>query len=274
MGPHSDRPRGRARGAAAVGLALGLAGVLGGPAPAPAQTGCAATGPALGTVSIDRPAAGERVSGTVTVAGAARLSGVAPGELRGVTVEVDGVAVGSVSGGARDLPYSVSWDTRGVAPGSHTITVQACGSVPGAWGQASRSVEVVRAPAPTTTAAPTTTRAVAPAPPAAEAAPTTTSRPAPTTTTAPAPTTTGRATTTTARPTTTTSAPEPAFELQALGRDDRPHPVAPSVIRPKPARREPAPVYPAVVAGLAGLSGLVWSLAPARRRLRHSAREE
>ena len=70
------------------------------------------------TVSITSPAPGARVSGTITVAADASDNvGVA-----GVQFLVDNAALGTEDTTA---PYSVSWDTTGVANGSRTLTAVA-----------------------------------------------------------------------------------------------------------------------------------------------------
>jgi glucose/arabinose dehydrogenase/PKD repeat protein len=70
------------------------------------------------TVSMTAPAANANVSGTITLsANASDTVGVA-----GVQFLVDGNAVGQ-----EDLtsPYSISWDSRGVSNGSHTVSARA-----------------------------------------------------------------------------------------------------------------------------------------------------
>ena len=70
------------------------------------------------TATVTAPANGSTVSGTVTIsANASDHVGVAS-----VTFRVDGNVVGSADTTA---PYSVSWNTSGVASGSHTITAEA-----------------------------------------------------------------------------------------------------------------------------------------------------
>jgi uncharacterized delta-60 repeat protein len=70
------------------------------------------------TVSITSPANSSRVSGTITInASASDNEGVA-----GVQFKIDGVNLGAEDTTA---PYSVSWDTRTAAHGTHTISATA-----------------------------------------------------------------------------------------------------------------------------------------------------
>jgi hypothetical protein len=69
-------------------------------------------------VSVTAPAAGSTVAGTVTVsANASDNVGVA-----GVQLRLDGAALGTEDAAT---PYSVAWDTRTVADGTHTLTAVA-----------------------------------------------------------------------------------------------------------------------------------------------------
>jgi len=67
------------------------------------------------SVSISSPGAGQTVSGTVTVSASASDNvGVTSVQFR-----LDGANLGAQDTGA---PYSVSWNTTGVANGSHTLS--------------------------------------------------------------------------------------------------------------------------------------------------------
>jgi hypothetical protein len=70
------------------------------------------------TVSVNNPAGGQTVAGTVTVSAAASDDvGVA-----GVQLKLDGQPLGSEGTAA---PYSASWDTTSSANGTHTLTAVA-----------------------------------------------------------------------------------------------------------------------------------------------------
>ncbi len=87
----------------------------------PWGTGCVATPPFDGTapsVSLTAPAAGASVSGTITVAANAG-DNIGVG---GVQFKLDGANLGAEDTVA---PYSISWDTAGVAYGTHTLTAVA-----------------------------------------------------------------------------------------------------------------------------------------------------
>jgi YVTN family beta-propeller protein len=69
------------------------------------------------SVSITSPAAGQRVGRNVTITAAVTDSG----KVASVTFRVDGAVVGTDS----KAPYSVRWNTKGVADGAHTIRADA-----------------------------------------------------------------------------------------------------------------------------------------------------
>ena len=117
--------------AATAGVVNGI-----GPGAPPADT----TPP---TVAITAPSNGATVSGTTTIsANASDNVGVA-----GVQFFVDGSMVGAEDSSA---PYSVSWNTTGVANGSHSLASRAgCGGEPTTSGPVSVTV---RRTAPDTTA--------------------------------------------------------------------------------------------------------------------------
>jgi aryl-phospho-beta-D-glucosidase BglC (GH1 family) len=69
-------------------------------------------------VSISSPAAGETVSGTVSIN--ANVSAPSGARILGVYFAVDGVRLG----GDSVAPYSYSWNTATAAPGGHTLTAR------------------------------------------------------------------------------------------------------------------------------------------------------
>src|SRR5579864_1531662 len=71
-------------------------------------------------VTMTSPASGSTVSGTVPVS--ASVSVVGSLVVGGVQFQLDGVNLGAQDTSA---PYSVSWNTTGVANGSHTLTAVA-----------------------------------------------------------------------------------------------------------------------------------------------------
>jgi YVTN family beta-propeller protein len=95
------------------------------------------------TVSVTSPAGGAQVTGTVAIAATASDTvGVAS-----VTFLADGIAIATDT----SSPYSASWNTAGVAGGSHTIRAEArdaAGNV-GASAAVSVGVTVPSAPRPT-----------------------------------------------------------------------------------------------------------------------------
>jgi hypothetical protein len=72
------------------------------------------------TVTLTAPAASDVVSNTVTLTATAVDESGGSG-IGGVTFLVDGASVGSIS----NSPFSVSWNSRGVANGSHSIQARA-----------------------------------------------------------------------------------------------------------------------------------------------------
>src|SRR5262245_18001628 len=83
-------------------------------APVAAQSSADVTAP---SITITSPTTGERVSRNVTVTAAASDAvGV-----RSVTFMVDGAVIGTDT----KAPYSVRWNTRDAADGSHTLSAQA-----------------------------------------------------------------------------------------------------------------------------------------------------
>jgi glucose/arabinose dehydrogenase len=96
--------------------AVDAAGNAGPPSNGASATATAdTTGP---TVSITEPAAGATVSSNVTL----RANATDDDAVAGVQFKVDGANVGSEDTSA---PYSVTWDSRSVANGSHQITAVA-----------------------------------------------------------------------------------------------------------------------------------------------------
>jgi YVTN family beta-propeller protein len=91
--------------AARIVIAAALAAM---PAPVAAQVD--STPP---TVSITSPAAGERVGRNVTITAAVTDSG----KVASVTFRLDGAVIGTDT----KAPYSVRWNSKGVADGAHTI---------------------------------------------------------------------------------------------------------------------------------------------------------
>ena len=71
-------------------------------------------------VNMTAPAAGSTVSGTVPVSASVTIVGLLT--VAGVQFKLDGANLGSEDTSA---PYSVSWNTTGVANGSHTLTAVA-----------------------------------------------------------------------------------------------------------------------------------------------------
>src|SRR2546426_344844 len=97
------------------------------------------------TVSITAPASGATVSGTTSVtASASDNVGVV-----GVQFMRDGVALGAEDTSA---PYSVSWNTTGVANGSHTVSAVARDAAGNPRTSATVTVTVSNGPPPDTTA--------------------------------------------------------------------------------------------------------------------------
>src|SRR5262252_5277862 len=95
------------------------------------------------TVGVASPASGQTVSGTITVsANASDNVGVA-----GVQFRLDGANLGAEDTAS---PYSVSWNTGGVANGSHTLTAVARDAA-GNQTAASVTVNVNNGPPPDTT---------------------------------------------------------------------------------------------------------------------------
>jgi len=86
------------------------------------------------TVSIDAPAGGTTVSGTVTVTMTA-TDNVA---VSSVQLEVDGATVATLT----TAPYNHAWDTTTVANGTHTLTAVATDSAGNATTSAAVSVTV------------------------------------------------------------------------------------------------------------------------------------
>jgi hypothetical protein len=96
------------------------------------------------SVSVTSPANGQTVSGTVTVsANASDNVGVA-----GVQFRLDGASLGAEDTSA---PYSVSWNTTGVANGSHALTAVARDAAGNVTNSATVTVTVNNAPPPDTT---------------------------------------------------------------------------------------------------------------------------
>jgi uncharacterized protein YkwD len=100
------------------------------------------------TVTITFPAAGQDVSGSVTVC-------VTAIDNRGVT-QVDLYANGAKVATDDASPYAVVWDTSGLNPGTYAIEVRATDAA-GNVGSASRAVHVSGAPGASTTTTTTTT---------------------------------------------------------------------------------------------------------------------
>jgi len=96
------------------------------------------------TVSINAPASGATISGTVSVsANAADNIGVA-----GVQFRLDGANVGVELTAA---PYAISWDTTGVANGAHTLTAIARDAAGNATTSTGVAVTASNVPPPDTT---------------------------------------------------------------------------------------------------------------------------
>jgi hypothetical protein len=96
------------------------------------------------TVSITAPANGATISGTISVtAQASDDRGVA-----GVRFRLNGANLGAEDTSA---PYSVSWNTAGVADGSHTLTAIARDAAGNTRTSAPVTVTVSNGPAPDTT---------------------------------------------------------------------------------------------------------------------------
>ena len=101
------------------------------------------------TVSLTAPAAGASVSGTVAVsANAADAVGVT-----GVQFRLDGAVLGAEDTTA---PYSVSWNTTGVANGAHSLTAVARDAAGNSTTSAAVGVTVANAAAPALAVAPAT----------------------------------------------------------------------------------------------------------------------
>ncbi|HEY6414592.1 MAG TPA: Ig-like domain-containing protein [Acidimicrobiales bacterium] len=88
-------------------------------------------------VTLNSPSSGSTVSGTVPVS--ASVSIVGGLIAAGVRFRVDGVTIG---GEDTSSPYSVSWNTRTVANGSHTLTAVARDILGGQWTSNSVTVTV------------------------------------------------------------------------------------------------------------------------------------
>jgi hypothetical protein len=96
------------------------------------------------TVSVTSPASGATVSGTTNVtASASDNVGVA-----GVQFRLDGASLGAED---TSPPYSVSWNTTGVANGSHALTAVARDAAGNVTTSATVTVTVNNAPPPDTT---------------------------------------------------------------------------------------------------------------------------
>jgi Big-like domain-containing protein len=88
-------------------------------------------------VTLNSPSSGSTVSGTIPVS--ASVSIVGSLAVAGVRFRVDGVNIG---GEDTSAPYSVSWDTRTVGNGSHTLTAVARDILGAQWTSNSVTVTV------------------------------------------------------------------------------------------------------------------------------------
>ena len=117
------------------------AGNMSASAPVVVTIGSPTTDTTAPTVSISSPAAGATVTGTLTIAATASDAvGVAS-----VTFLVDTTVIATDT----SSPYSVSWDTRAVASGSHTLRAEARDAAANVGSSSAVTVTVTTASRPT-----------------------------------------------------------------------------------------------------------------------------